>query len=123
MQRTATVATNSDVKSNIAMPSTPSPLHHGSLTRIRRAWRRASFWGRRTLINSCLLYTSRDCNGEYIGVFSKIEPILKDIQKAYSPRFAANLERLIDLTPDGRQQSATQRERMKAIREKMPKAK
>jgi hypothetical protein len=65
----------------------------------------------------------RDCNGEYIGVFSKIEPILKDIQKAYSPRFAANLERLIDLTPDGRQQSATQRERMKAIREKMPKAK
>ncbi len=65
----------------------------------------------------------RDCNGEHIGVFSKIEPILKDVQKAYTPRFAANLEKLIDQTPDGRQQTAAQRERMKAIMEKMAKSK
>ena len=65
----------------------------------------------------------RDCNGEHIGVFSKIEPILKDVQQAYTPRFAANLEKLIDQTPDGRQQTAAQRERMKAIMEKMAKSK
>jgi hypothetical protein len=56
-----------------------------------------------------------DCNGEHIGVFSKIEPLLKEIRAAYSERFAANLEKLIDATPDGRKLAAAQRERMKAI--------
>ena len=56
-----------------------------------------------------------DCNGEHIGVFAKVEPLLKEIRAAYSPRFAANLEKLIDATPDGRKLAAENRERMKAI--------
>jgi hypothetical protein len=56
-----------------------------------------------------------DCNGEHIGVFAKIEPLLNEIRAAYSPRFALNLEKLIDATPDGRKLAAEQRERMKAI--------
>jgi len=57
-----------------------------------------------------------DCNGEHIGVFSKIEPLLPEIRKNFGPRFATSLEKLIDATPDGRKMCATSREQMKAIR-------
>jgi hypothetical protein len=57
-----------------------------------------------------------DSNGEQIGVFSKIESLLAEIRSGYGPQFAANLEKLIDATPDGRKRSAEMRERMKAIR-------
>ena len=56
-----------------------------------------------------------DCNAEHIGVFAKLEPLLGDIRANYSPRFAANLEKLIDATPDGRKIAAANRERMKAV--------
>jgi hypothetical protein len=58
-------------------------------------------------------------NGEHIGVFSKLEPLLGEIRNAYAPQFAVNLEKLIDATPDGRNRSAKARERMKAIRDQM----
>ena len=59
------------------------------------------------------LFTST--NGEHVGVFSKIEPLLGEIRSAFAPQFAVNLEKLIDATPDGRTQTAKARERMKAI--------
>ena len=62
-----------------------------------------------------------DCNGEHIGVFSKIELILPDIRAAYGPQFAASLEKLIDATPEGRKRTAMARERMKGIRETLAK--
>jgi hypothetical protein len=62
-----------------------------------------------------------DCNGEHIGAFSKIEPLLGEIRAAYGPQFGANLEKLIDATPDGRKRSAEGRARMKAIREQLAK--
>ena len=58
-------------------------------------------------------------NGEHVGVFSKIEPLLGEIRGAYAPQFAVNLEKLIDATPDGRKQTAKARERMKSIRDQM----
>lgn len=58
-------------------------------------------------------------NGEHIGVFSKIEQLLGEIRSTYSPKFAANLEKLIDATPDGRQRTAAAREQMKNIRERL----
>jgi hypothetical protein len=57
-----------------------------------------------------------------VGVFSKIEPLLGEIRGAYGPLFAANLEKLIDATPDGRKRSAEGRERMKAILEQLAKS-
>jgi hypothetical protein len=57
-----------------------------------------------------------DANGEHIGVFAKIEPILGEIRAAFSPQFARNLEKLIDAMPDGRKLTAGNRERMKAMR-------
>ena len=56
-----------------------------------------------------------NCNGEHIGVFSKIEPLLAEIRAAYGPQFAANLEKLIDASPDGRKRVAAAQEQMKAI--------
>jgi hypothetical protein len=60
-----------------------------------------------------------DCNGEHIGTFAKIEPILPEIRSVYGPRFAQNLEKLIDATPDGRKRVAGAREQMKAIRSQL----
>lgn len=59
-----------------------------------------------------------DSNGEHIGVFAKLEPILAEIRAAYGPRYAASLEKLIDATPNGRARTAASREQMKAIRAK-----
>jgi hypothetical protein len=55
-------------------------------------------------------------NGEHIGVFAQFELLLGEIRSTFGPRFAANLEKLIDATPDGRKRTATAREQMKAIR-------
>jgi hypothetical protein len=57
-----------------------------------------------------------DSNGEHIGTFAKIEPILGEIRTALSPRFAASLEKLIDATPDGRKRVSLAREQIKGIR-------
>ena len=57
-----------------------------------------------------------DTNGEHIGTFSKIELLLPEIRAAFGPQFAANFEKLIDATPDGRKKVAEARERMKGIR-------
>ena len=57
-----------------------------------------------------------DTNGEHIGVFSKIEPLLAEARAIAGPRLFANLEKLIDATPEGRNRSAAMRERMKAMR-------
>ncbi len=52
-------------------------------------------------------------------MLSKIEPLLGEIRSAFAPQFAVNLEKLIDATPDGRNQTAKARERMKAIRDRI----
>jgi hypothetical protein len=57
-----------------------------------------------------------ETNGEHIGVFSKIEQLLGEIRAAFGPRFAVNLEKLVDAMPNGRQMAGELRERMKAIR-------
>src|SRR5260370_9826014 len=57
-----------------------------------------------------------DTNGEHIGVFAKLEPLLGEIRSAYGPQFAVNFEKLIDATPDGRKRTTEARERIKAIR-------
>ena len=93
--------------------------HSGHLRMVVTYWDMAAALVNNGAISPELFY---DCNGEHIGVFSKIEPLLGEIRTAYGPRFAANLEKLIDATPDGRKQSAEGRERMKAIREQLSKS-
>ena len=57
-----------------------------------------------------------DTNGEHIGVFSKVEPFLAELRAQWGPNYMANLEKLIDASPEGRKRVATTRERMKSIR-------
>jgi hypothetical protein len=56
-----------------------------------------------------------DTNGEHYGVFSKMEPLLGEMRASFGPQFMANLEKLIDATPGGRERVAMMRERMKAV--------
>ena len=60
-----------------------------------------------------------DTNGEYLSVFAKIEPMIGEIRQSYGPNFAKNLEKLVDITPDGRKQTAEMRERMKGIAQQL----
>jgi hypothetical protein len=60
-----------------------------------------------------------ECNAEHISTFAKVEPLLPEIRAAFAPRFAANLEKLIDATPNGRERVAQTQQQMKAIRARM----
>jgi len=90
--------------------------HSGHLRMVVTYWDMAA-----ALVNngaiSLEFFTS--ANGEHIGAFAKIEPLLGEIRAGFAPEFAINLEKLIDATPDGRKRTATARERMKAIRAQM----
>jgi hypothetical protein len=91
-------------------------VHSGHLRMVVTYWDMAA-----ALVNNgaISLELFDDCNGEHIGTFAKIEPILGEIRAAYGPRFALNLEKLIDATPDGRKRVAMAQEQMKAIRAKL----
>src|SRR6516164_572445 len=87
--------------------------HSGHLRMVITYWDMAA-----ALVNNGAigLELFTDTNGEHIGVFSKIEPLLGEIRNALAPQFAVNLEKLIDATPDGRKRTAEARERLQAIR-------
>jgi hypothetical protein len=87
--------------------------HSGHLRMVVTYWDMAASLVNNKAIDQQLFM---DCNGEHIGVFSKVEPLLGEIRSNYGPQFAGNLERLIDSIPDGRKRSADTRERMKGIR-------
>jgi hypothetical protein len=57
-----------------------------------------------------------DTNGEHLGVFAKLEPFLAELRASYGPQMFANLEKLIDASPNGRERLAMIRERMKQVR-------
>jgi hypothetical protein len=87
--------------------------HSGHIRMVVTYWDMAA-----ALVNSgaISLELFNEANGEHMGVFSKIELLLGEIRAAFGPRFAMNLEKLIDATPNGRQIVAEFRERIKAIR-------
>lgn len=90
--------------------------HSGHLRMVVTYWDMAA-----ALVNngaiSLDLFTQT--NSEYLGVFAKIEHLLSEIRSAYSPLFAAQLEQLIDASPDGRKQTEGARQRLKAMRERL----
>ena len=57
-----------------------------------------------------------ETNGEHFTVFAKIEPILSEMRSAFGPQYMANLEKLIDAAPNGRERLTRIRERIKNIR-------
>ncbi len=87
--------------------------HSGYLRMVLSYWDMAAAFVNRGAIS---LELFNDTNGEHLGVFSKIEPLLSELRSAYGAQFAANLEKLVDDTPKGRERVAEMRERMKGIR-------
>src|SRR5579862_3455406 len=73
--------------------------HSGHVRMVVTYWDMAAALVNRGAI-SLDLFT--DANGEHIGVFSKIEPLLSEVRQAFGPGWAVNLEKLIDAMPDGR---------------------
>jgi hypothetical protein len=96
--------------------STAFGAHSGHFRMVVSYWDMAAALVNRGAIG---LELFNDANGEHMGVFSKIEPLLGEIRSAFAPGFAANLEKLIDATPGGRERSAATRDRMKAMRAQM----
>ncbi len=90
--------------------------HSGHLRMVTTYWDMAAAFVNTGAI-SLEMFT--ETNGEYIGVFAKIEPLLGEIRAAYGPRWAINIEKLIDATPDGRKQLAGMKERIKTIQATM----
>src|SRR5207253_1852441 len=88
--------------------------HSGHLRMVVTYWDMAA-----ALVNSGAISMElfTDCNGEHIGTFMKIEALLPQIRTMFGPKFAVNLEKLIDAQPDGRATVAFMRERMKGILE------
>jgi hypothetical protein len=86
--------------------------HSGHMRMVMSYWDMAS-----ALVNHGAISTElfNDTNGEHIGVFAKIEPLLGEVRAMFGPQFFASLEKLIDATPNGRERVAQMRERMKAI--------
>jgi hypothetical protein len=89
--------------------------HSGHLRMVVTYWDMAA-----ALVNNGAISTQlfQDCNGEHVPVFVKIEPFLAQIRTA-APRFAVNLEKLIDSTPDGRKLVTNTRERLKDMRARL----
>lgn len=86
--------------------------HSGHLRMVVSYWDMAA-----ALVNhgAISLDVFTDTNGEHVGVFAKCEPLLAEIRAGFGPNWMIHLEKLIDATPGGRDQTAAVRERMKAI--------
>ena len=62
----------------------------------------------------------RDTNGEYIGVYAKLEPFLEDLRKEWDmPEAFAHLEKLVLEGPNGAERVKKTQEWMKQIQEQM----
>ena len=87
--------------------------HSGYLRMVASYWDMAAALVHHDAISLKLF---NDTNGEYFLVFSCFEPILSDVRAMFGPDFLANLEKLVDATPGGRERSAMVRERMRSVR-------
>jgi hypothetical protein len=92
--------------------------HSGHLRMVLSYWEMAAALVNRGAISLDLF---AETQGECIGAFAKVEPVLADIRKAYGPEFFANVEKLIDAIPDGRGRAAQTREFMKGVRDEVKK--
>jgi hypothetical protein len=86
--------------------------HSGHLRMVMTYWDMAAALVNHGAISIDLF---NDTNGEHFTVFGKIEPMLAELRASYGPHHAANLEKLIDATPGGRERAAAARERMKGV--------
>jgi len=92
--------------------------HSGHLRMILSYWEMVAALVNRGAIRLDLF---AETQGECIGAFAKVEPVLADIRNAFGPEFLSNLEKVIDAIPNGRARAAQSREFMKGVREEVKK--
>ena len=92
--------------------------HSGHLRMVTTYWDMAA-----ALVNNGAISMEmfNAANGEHIGVFAKLEPLLTEIRAAFAPEYLEQFEKLIDATPDGRKRTSEARERMKQYRAQIAK--
>ena len=92
--------------------------HSGHLRMVTTYWDMAA-----ALVNNGAISMEmfNAANGEHIGVFAKLEPLLKEIRAVFAPEYLEQFEKLIDATPDGRKRTSEARERMKQYRAQIAK--
>jgi hypothetical protein len=92
--------------------------HSGHLRMVTTYWDMAA-----ALVNNGAISMEmfNAANGEHIGVFAKVEPLLKEIRAAFASEYLEQFEKLIDATPDGRKRTSEARERMKQYRSQIAK--
>lgn len=90
--------------------------HSGHVRMVTSYWEMAAALVHHDAIS---LELFNDTNGEHLMVFSRLEPVLAEVRAMFGPHFLAQLEKLVDATPQGREKSAMMRERMKAVRSEL----
>jgi hypothetical protein len=90
--------------------------HSGHLRMVISYWDMAAALVNHGAIDRDLF---NDTNGEQIGIFAKVEPLLDDLRGIYGQHYLASLEKLIDDTPNGRERVAGARQNMRDMQLKM----
>jgi hypothetical protein len=90
--------------------------HSGHLRQVWSYWDMAAALVNHGAVSRELF---NETNGEHIGVFLKMEPVLAEARAAINPELLAQVEKLIDESPGGRERLAAMRERIKQIRATM----
>jgi hypothetical protein len=90
--------------------------HSGHLRMVTSYWDMAA-----ALVNhgAIGMHLFSETNGEYIGVYAKVEPFLNEIRSAMAPQYFANLEKLVNSVPGDKERVLAFRERMKMIQAEM----
>jgi len=93
--------------------------HSGHLRMVVTYWEMAA-----ALVNNGAigLEMFTEANGEHIGVFAKIEPLLGEIRAGFAAEYLVQFEKLIDATPNGRKRTVEARERLGRYQAQMSKA-
>ena len=92
--------------------------HSGHLRMVMSYWEMAAALVNHGAIDIELF---NEANGEHFMTFAKVEPLLGEMRATFGPQFMANLEKLVDKTPDGRKRVAAARDRIKAMRAELAK--
>jgi hypothetical protein len=93
--------------------------HSGHLRMVVTYWEMAA-----ALVNNGAISLDMftEANGEHIGVFAKIEPLLGEIRAGFAAEYLVQFEKLIDATPHGRKRAEEARERLGRYQAQMSKA-
>lgn len=90
--------------------------HSGHLRMVMSYWDMAA-----ALVNhgAISLELFNDTNGEHLSVFAKLEPILVEVRARFGPQFLGSLEKLVDVTPNGRERLLAIRQRTRSVRSQL----